>query len=371
MKRIYSLAIVVCILLTTFAVPFPLAASTTPNDSILDPSYRYAEPTLVEAPDSIASQNEEEEGEGGESGEQEEKKAEGYSFISNNIRVSATKGEIEAGTFSVKKGGTLTFTATKRIKGVVISGTVKESFTATTDKGQIEALFSDIEREAYPAVIVKDVNDTAVTITCNKKLICLYAQVYFYANPTEVIEGRTGEGDTTVIDKCDQVMAEYMPECIYDAELDSVIIKHHYQLYLTYNNGIDSFYTASIQITVPEKGQLSGTYAHQYGNLNPSKSFCRFSSLPNDFSVGVEGLLSLAQIPFSDKFILSGYLICRNNNFYYFQYNGEVPVITPEQGIEQTLSPSFAGKMFDLMGREVCEEYRGIVIRDGKKYIKY
>ena len=109
--------------------------TATQDSAALDPNFRYPEPTIVTAPVDTTITEDDDEEEGTESDEKEEDKPKGYTFISNNIRVSADKGEIEEEVFSVKKGDKLTFTATKKIKGIAISGIVNESFTATTDKG--------------------------------------------------------------------------------------------------------------------------------------------------------------------------------------------------------------------------------------------
>ena len=364
MKKIISLAVVFCMFLSVSAAALNLKAVYATNDSVLDPNFKYEEPTFVSLPDSVEPEEE------GEKEGDEKDKPEGYSFIYNNVRVMVTKGELEPddGTYSVDKGGSITFTTTKSIKGLVINGIIKEFFNATSNKGQMEAMYPNMETTAYPALIVKNINDTSVTITCGQELECLYALVYFRANPEETIHGRTAPGEDIVVN-CNNIMAEYTPVISYDEQLDKVVIEHDYQLYMSYNNGIDSAYMVSFRLIAENKGELAGQYSYTNANLIPEESFCNYSLIPTDFSTGVDGLLTISSLSAEQVFV-SGYLICKNNNLYYFDYKGEMPILDPTQGVEQPRI-STDGQMYDVLGRPVFEGYKGFVIRDGKKYIVY
>lgn len=364
MKRICSLLTVICMLLSLHAAAMNLEVAATSNDSVLDPNFQYMEPTFVMFPDSIAPEEEEEQK------EEEKEKTEGYTFIYNNIRVTVTKGEIDTvdGTYEVTKGGKITFTATKPFKNLLINGSVKAYFSATTDKGQIEAMYPDVETTDNPVVMVKNINDTSVTITCNQKLECIYTRIYFYSDPQETIHGRTAPGMDYVVN-CNNMMAEYNPQIYYDPVQDTVVVKHGYKLYMSYNNGIDSAYTVSFSIIAEQKGVLEGKYSYRENNLIPEESFCTYSFLPTDFSTGVDGVLTIHTISAEEIFV-SGYLICKNNNLYYFDCKSKLPIVDPTQGIEYQ-SVSTDGRMFDILGRPVGEGYKGFVIRDGKKYIVY
>lgn len=377
MKKIFSLLAAVSVVLMVSAVELSDSSSVA-IDTVLNPNYRYAEPTIVLVPDSVIAAQEaeqkenegkEQEGqeqEGSEQEEQEEKKADGYTFVSNNIRVTATKGEIEGSSFSVKKGGSLRLTATQKIKGIAIGGVIKPIFTATADKGQLEALYPDIETEAYPVLVVKNVNDTTLTITCTKKLLCHMIKVYFYANPADKIDGRTAPGDT-VLFFCKQMIAEYKPYAEYDLLNDTVVVRHNYQIHLSHNNGLDSIYTASINITTSEKGKLQGNYAPKNNNLNADASFCVNGGASAVLTKAIDGLASIYAYG-GDKYFVSGYLIGRDNKFYYFEFIGDAIIIDNTQSISE-IESGVAGKSYDILGRPVSDDYKGIVIRDGKKYM--
>lgn len=145
-----------------------------PGDDDLDPDYEYAEPTIVWP--------------SGETGSNT-----AYSFINNNIKVATTMGGQTEEYFGCNAGQTITFTAAKPIKALVIHGYVKQGFEASCDHGDIMYVdASEDAVEANPVLAILDVDSKSVTISCVKQLRCYVAQVYFEENPD--IEGG-GDGD--------------------------------------------------------------------------------------------------------------------------------------------------------------------------------
>lgn len=145
----------------------------------LDPNYKYSEPTSV-TPNGATGSNA------------------AYSFIKNNILVSCPMGGQHAGSetvtayFGCNAGQTITFTAAKPIKGLVINGMVKKGFEGDCDKGellQVDASEEDVEAE--PVVAILDIDAPSVTITCNKQMRCYSVDFYFEENPE--IEGEEEE----------------------------------------------------------------------------------------------------------------------------------------------------------------------------------
>ena len=152
-----------------------------PTVEDLQADYVYAEPTSVAPKDTVIWKEE-------------------FAFISNNILVHCTQGSIvkaeadpdpedekEEGHpayFSCNAGYDLTFTATQPIKGITIDGSVRKLFEATSDKGTIQYIDNpDADEEAWPAVVIMDINATSVTMTCPKNIHCYAVHVYFEANP--------------------------------------------------------------------------------------------------------------------------------------------------------------------------------------------
>ncbi len=137
----------------------------------LDPNYKYSEPTTV-TPNGVTGSNA------------------AYSFVKNNILVSCPMGGQHAGSetvtayFGCNAGQTITFTAAKPIKGLVINGMVKKGFAADIDHGEL--LYVDAEDEDVennPVLAVLDIDNTSVTITCEKQLRCYNVDFYFEENP--------------------------------------------------------------------------------------------------------------------------------------------------------------------------------------------
>lgn len=147
------------------------------SGSGLDEGYTYAEPTVVTVSGAEGSNT-------------------AYSFIQNNIKVDVTAGAQNATYFGCNAGNSMTFTATKAIKGVVINGYVKKDFDATVSSGTIDySDASEAEVEANPVVVIKDVNSKTLTIQCVKQLRCYSVKFYFENNPTEEVEDPSGGGD--------------------------------------------------------------------------------------------------------------------------------------------------------------------------------
>ena len=137
----------------------------TAEDLVVD--YIYAEPTLVQVPDTQLFKKE-------------------YAFISNNILVHCTKGSIvfasedEAAYFGCNAGEQLTITATQLMARIEINGNVRKLFSASSDKGEIWYLSDpDGETAADPVVKISKINAKEVTINCDKNLSCYGMRVYF------------------------------------------------------------------------------------------------------------------------------------------------------------------------------------------------
>ena len=149
------------------------------DTTALDPNFEYTEPTLISVPEMSFTKQP-------------------YAFILNNIRVSCPMGSIlnndtvTTPFFNCNANNTLTFEATKPMKGLAIAGMVRKQFEATVEEpitisycspGQLET-----DWEGDPVVIVKDINANSVTISCPKQVRCYQVRVYFEANPTEKLD---------------------------------------------------------------------------------------------------------------------------------------------------------------------------------------
>lgn len=181
-RRIYSLVVNGEALMPEVPEEKPL-----PTEADLVSGYDYPEPTIVGSPDTTILKKE-------------------YAFITNNILVHCDMGSIEKeyidpdadeenddshpAYFNCNANYTITFTAAQNIKGIAISGYVRKAFNATCDHGHITFMTDpDMEMEAWPAIVITDVNDKSVTLSCPKQFRCYQLKVYFKENPDPIDMG--------------------------------------------------------------------------------------------------------------------------------------------------------------------------------------
>lgn len=178
-RRIYSLVVDGEAILPDVPEEKPL-----PTETDLVSDYDYPEPTVVGVPDTTILKKE-------------------YAFINNNILVHCELGSIEKeyidpdadeekddshpAYFNCNADHNITFTASQNIKGIAISGYVRKAFNATCDHGTITFLTNpDYEMEGWPALVITDVNNKSVTLSCPKQFRCYELKVYFKENPAPI-----------------------------------------------------------------------------------------------------------------------------------------------------------------------------------------
>ena len=178
-RRIYSLVVNGEALMPNVPEETPL-----PTEADLKNDYVYPEPTEVLPKDTTILKKE-------------------YAFIGNNILVHCDMGSIEKAYvdpnadeekddshpayFNCNAEHTITFTAAQNIKGIAISGYVRKQFKATCDHGSITVMTDpDMEMEAWPAIVITDVNNKSVTLSCPKQFRCYKLEVYFKENPDPI-----------------------------------------------------------------------------------------------------------------------------------------------------------------------------------------
>lgn len=165
--------------------------NTLPTVDDLLPDYVYSEPTEVLPKDTTIWKEE-------------------YAFIDNNVHVYCNQGSIVKATdttfayFNCNADYSLTFTATQPIIGLEIDGYVRKAFNASCDHGTIQYLTDpDMEMEGWPAMVIMDINNTNVTLSCPKQLRCYSVRLYFKENPaplfplegfSEIDDGKRKQG---------------------------------------------------------------------------------------------------------------------------------------------------------------------------------
>ena len=293
----------------------------TPTE--LDTTYVYAEPTVVGVPATTVQ-------------------GAPYSFIQNNIKVDCSKGAIAETYFSCYAANTISFTATKNIKGLVVKGYVKKDFEATVDKGEIVYATTDDPDglAADPVMVVKNIDAQNVTISCVKQLRLYTVKFYFEANPEDSVSGGvSGEGEVffETYNAADVVYESEMSE--EDAGL------FNYSVYL-YNDTVDYPYIA-LDLWTTVKDSLEGVYTLDDGNLG-EYTYLQYGEAYEDYSDATEG--SVVVLKQGNQWTINGYITCRNKNTYNFTYTGEIEIVLDtdyyedDEAIENTEAQTKANK---------------------------
>ena len=275
----------------------------------LDSTFLYGEPTVIFSPDTNMYKQ-------------------AYTFVDNNIRVSCTQGSIISNDtdayFNCNAGFALKFEATQPFKGVVLKGYVRKAFSASVDRGDIEFLSPEYaDEEADPVVVIKNIDSTAFTISCDKQLRVSAARFYFEENPTEVINDTTEtEGETIFL-------TFNAADAVYETEISEDEGKTNYTVFL-YNEEAEYPYIA-LDLYPTAVGELVGQYDTSDGSMG-ELSWYQFSEAYLDYTVATEGQLVINRE--EDTYTISGYLTCDDNNTYNFTFSGAMPFYTDDEYYE-------------------------------------
>lgn len=147
----------------------------------LDPDYIYpADPVMILPKDSLGKME--------------------IDTVINNILLTCASGAYYKTDIRVMASSAITFTATKPIKAIRIDGGVRKAFSALASAGTLTYVYdaeNDVLSEA-PVLLIKDINEKAVTLTCEKQLQMQKIYIYFDANPDVEID----TGETVPVENC-------------------------------------------------------------------------------------------------------------------------------------------------------------------------
>lgn len=275
----------------------------------LDSTFVYGEPTVIFSPDTTFYKQE-------------------YTFIDSNIRVHCTQGSIVSNDtdayFNCNAGYALTFEATQPFKGVVIKGYVRKAFSASVDKGDIEYLNPEWEdEEADPVVVIKNIDSTAFTISCEKQLRISAARFYFEENPTESINDTTkteGEVFFLIFDTADAV---------YEAEISEDEGKTNYSIYL-YDAATEYPYIALdlYPEMQSDSSDLVGIYDFEEGTLGEYTYYQGEEDFMTRFWITEGSVVVTKQ---GETYTISGYITCDDYNTYNFSFTGSMTFYTDDE----------------------------------------
>ena len=287
-----------------------------------------------------------------------------YEFEQDGITVSCTQGAIYPAThewntsgvdyFGCNAGQTITFSAETPIKGLVVNGWVKKSFSATTTSGEIEYLSPDLDDQAgNPVIVIRNIDAQSVSISCEKQLRCYSVVVYFDENPTDSIAGATPPAEGEVF-----FLNYNTSNAVYDSSYTTPARPYNYYLYL-WNAENDAAYLG-LDIYTAEKDNFEGMYSMDDGTMT-EYSFYQFGEAYEDYSMAVEGAMVINAV--DDGYSISGYITCDNGNTYNFSFEGAVMLDDEEEGVEIVESQKSKEESRKTMRNGIW-----IIERDGKKF---
>ena len=249
-----------------------------------------------------------------------------YSFVENNIQVSASKGAIDENYFSCHAGERMTFTATQAFKGIVIKGYIKKDFTATTDRGEIAYATTDADAglTADPVIVITDIDSTSVTITCAKQLRCYEVRVFFAANPEDSIAGSQSGGGETFFVTYDSGSYDYWSAFSEEGS-------HNYMLYFW--NAADENTYVGLDIFTTEELAFEGVYSLENGKMG-EYSFYSFGPNEDDYYDVTDVAFAINKE--ANVYSVSGYFTCENGDTYNFTFSGALEEEPGEEGLEDT-----------------------------------
>ncbi len=326
----------------------------------LNPDYTYGEPTQLTVSGATCSNV-------------------AYSFVQNNIRVSATAGAKTETYFGCNAGGAITFTATKAIKAIVINGYVKKDFYAEVDNGDITFVdASEDYVEANPVVLIKDIDSKSVTIACEKQLRCYGVDVYFEANPDiEIDNAYTGGGGEE-----GEYSYEWEPttKTTLNINFDSVEYEDYttdlgyaYTAIFFANDDFEmevGAYAESVDGTILAPGtyQITDTYAA--GTVQASPGGDEYYDYPTYISTGFEQDADTGDWYYTTSYyVVSGTLTVDNSKMVLQgkTYNGSIVTATfafDPAGIEEVSGSNVSG----FKTRKFLQNGRVVIIKSGKTF---
>lgn len=268
--------------------------------------------------------------------------------VVGNILIQCNQGAFYKTDIRVAANGLLTITATQPIKAIKVDGWVRKSFSATADVGDLEYMIDD-EDDAYgePVLMIKNINNTTVNLHCNNQLQMQQLYIYFKDNPDDII-GYEIPDEIFVSDA--MLIANTLPDggtttehyivYGYVAKTDYVKQDTLQTFYMTDTlsdgTGVYSFRTFECRMyTVDDTPAALGDYVGVYGRIHRIYDI----TLGRNIFEVVDGYFWLDEAPtaLEDTFILL----------------------------------NLTQPMYDLSGRRVGDDYKGVVIQNSRKYLRF
>lgn len=331
----------------------------------LDPDYEYDEPTIIEPKDELGKME--------------------IDTIVNNILLTCSDGAFYSTDIRVMANATLFITAARPIRAIRIDGGNRKAFSAVSSAGDLTYAVdyeADIE-SAAPILLIKDINEPTVSLTCYGQLRIQKLYVYFDEDPDVEIEDE--EEEIVPMEACDvtstgawHFVSEYTNrEYLWTVGSVTFILWTNPEWQMKsdgYVYGEGSGVQFNIDVTLPNILDWSGTYTFETGLSDYyTYAYEYIIGEGEDDDQGIMYMFTEGSVTLTangDNYDLAYSL----KDTYGDWHEGAVTNVCSEQGepmgienIEAVLDTH--APMFNIIGQPVDASYRGIIIQNGRKFL--
>jgi len=252
--------------------------------------------------------------------------------------------------FACLASESITFSAEQPIKGLAINGWVKQNFTATSDHGTLAYLSDDYDDvTGAPVLTLSDVDNTSVTIHCDKQLRCFSVEVYFTANP----DNPQGEiQDTVRFVALTAEAQDYSEDTAYSSP-------GHYSYWLQL--APESVYPQVwLDMYAGTKGDLSGEYSLYDYNVG-DYTYVQLSDDIWDYEYAYDQEFAISKT--ENGYHVEGWIICENEVRYEFSYDGPIELSAAgEEALDQISDESLP------ITNKIIHDSQLLILRGEKVY---
>lgn len=337
-----------------------------PSTPRLDPDYEYVdEPVVILPKDALGKM--------------------AIDTVVNNIWLQCAEGAYYESDIRIYAGKKLTITASKPIVAIKVDGVVKQGFSAEASAGEITYMTdAEAESEGTPVLLVKNINAESVVLTCVKQLQMKALYVYFLDNPEDEIGGGspTDPSEEPEAPSIDSNVTSTGDFPFINATIDFTNWTIDQSLGLDFYTAVDeegyfindegselffSFWPES-------SSDIVGTYTISGGTIDDEYSeiyVVEGETTIEDYFVSA----TLTITKEADGTYTVNYTISTSENG---DFSGTVSGVRYEDltvtGIEDVNADvknlDFNAPMYNVLGQPVKADYRGVVIQNGRKYLR-
>lgn len=169
----------------------------------------------------------------------------------------------------------------------------------------------------------------------------------------------------------------FVAEAVYESQIVEIEGMYNYSIYLYEPAVPNSFF--ALDINVRKLNDLTGTFDASDGTLGKYTMYVKDSGSNDLDSTQIDamtdGIVTISQT--GNIYSIFGIIESQSGKTYNIDFTGEIPIYTDDEyygdgdssRIKNVTVLDPDAPMYDLMGRQVGKDYRGIYIQNGRKYI--